>query len=178
MKQLKWLAALFLINISVGCWGQVKTKITDPTISSVLDKFIQHLKDNGESEHAVIRLKMTYHSVVPGIKRDALADGRIYVDSTDLTQWDSFTTESAFFLSNERMNSTLDLKIPAYYAFYKGIPVLFSSGTESLVEPDPKAVARLKQVLVKHFMPQGLLPVSSVWFVYVKNKKFAIQKIF
>lgn len=175
MKRITWLFLSFLLYFSVECLGQTQTKITDTTICSVLDKFIAHLEEKGELENAIIRIKLRAHSVEPGIDPDSLKG-----DSNDLElkEWNAMKMEYYFFLANERRNSTLDLQIPSYYSLYKKIPVLISSGIEGMVTPDPAAVTKIKRILTKHFMPPGLLPVSSVWYVTVSNGKYKVQEIF
>ena len=174
MKQFRWLFLSFLLYSSVECLSQTEAKITDSTICSVLDSFIAHLEKKGELENAIIRIQLRAHSVEPGIDTDSLKDG----ESSEIIGWNELKIKYYFFLANERRNSTLDLQMPSYYSFYKKIPVLISTGIEDMVAVDPAAATRIKRILTKHFMPPGLLPVSSVWYVSVRNGNYKVQEIF
>jgi hypothetical protein len=176
MSKSKRFLFFFLFQASCVALCQIETKLTDPIIHKVLDEFIVHLQNTGKLKNSIFRIQNRVYSVEPGMAIDSLNK-----DSTSTKNWNAFKIVHGFFLENEKMNSTLDLKIPTYYTFYKGIPVLISTGFESFIEMDEAKVKKLKQMLTKYFSPPGILTVPSTWFVVVENgkyKKYKVDKIF
>jgi hypothetical protein len=163
---------LFVLVVCVNSvFAQQMTVIKDSVLLSVLDSFIDELKLE-EKHYKIIRLGLVRFNQELNVESiDTTRVGTI----TGLRIDSKYEASYSFDLVYTPNSNTIDSSPVTYYAIYRKIPILMTTGMETLINWDQGSKRKLKRVIARSSSPD-VLSYPIVWVVDITRKNVTITK--